>query len=132
MTKLAYFDSTKASPSPVLGWFDTDFGPYASMPVAANLLTVTEAQWAARLSDPSAWAIASGALVSYVTQAAAPNYALLAKVALDASDTVILRCYEHSVVVPAAWVSYRSDLRSIVAGASVTSLPSRPAYPAGT
>lgn len=64
--------------------------------------------------------------------APAVNWPALAHTALDASDTTILRCYENAVAVPAAWATYRAALRSVIAGESVTALPARPAYPAGT
>ena len=41
-----------------------------------------------------------------------------ARVALDASDRVIIRCAEHAVAVPAEWVTYRGALRAIIAAAS--------------
>jgi len=57
-----------------------------------------------------------------------------AQVALDKSDTTVLRCYSAGVAVPAAWQTYRSDLRAIFTGTDKTStaLPAAPAYPAGT
>lgn len=59
--------------------------------------------------------------------------ATIAKAAdmLFASDRTVLRCYENGVAVPAAWVSYRKALRAVVSGTSAT-LPTQPAYPAGT
>lgn len=50
---------------------------------------------------------------------------------LDASDRTILRCYENGVAVPAAWASYRKQLRAVVSGTSTT-MPTQPAYPAAT
>lgn len=58
-----------------------------------------------------------------------------AQAALDASDITLLRCVENAVAVPADWVTYRTALRAIVRAASgdaTQSLPTRPAYPAGT
>ena len=59
---------------------------------------------------------------------------LAAKAKLADTDTVIIRCYEHTVPVPAEWTTYRNALRAIVSGADTTSktLPVQPAYPAGT
>ena len=54
-----------------------------------------------------------------------------AQVALDKSDTTLLRCYEAGVAVPAEWATYRGQLRGIVSGKSAaTELPVRPEYPA--
>ncbi|WP_155835258.1 hypothetical protein [Herbaspirillum sp. RV1423] len=58
-----------------------------------------------------------------------------AKAALDKSDETILRCAENSVSVPVVWITYRKQLRGIVAAASGDStqpLPERPSYPDGT
>lgn len=68
---------------------------------------------------------------------AAQQFAALqaqAQAALDVSDRAVIRCAEHGVAVPAAWVSYRAALRDIVNGTSstATALPAAPAYPAGT
>lgn len=57
-----------------------------------------------------------------------------AATALDATDMVCLRCYKAGVAFPAAWQTYTTELRAIVNGTDTTSttLPSQPAYPAGT
>lgn len=63
------------------------------------------------------------------------NYQRTAQDALNRSDITILRCVENGVAVPAAWVSYRNALRSILsaaAGDATAALPERPAFPAGT
>lgn len=53
--------------------------------------------------------------------------------ALDASDTTVLRCIEAGVAVPAEWLAYRGALRAIVTDpTSADALPPRPEYPAGT
>ncbi|CAG9256297.1 hypothetical protein PCAR4_40277 [Paraburkholderia caribensis] len=63
------------------------------------------------------------------------SYQASALTALAASDRTILRCYENSVVVPSAWISYRKSLRAIVSattGDASQPFPVQPPYPAGT
>lgn len=60
------------------------------------------------------------------------DYISQAQNALTASDKTILRCVENSVVVPAAWHTYRQTLRAIVSGSQAGPLPTIPSYPAGT
>ena len=57
-----------------------------------------------------------------------------AQLALDKSDTTIIRCYSAAVAVPSAWQTYRAALRAITNGTDTTStaLPAIPAYPSGT
>ncbi|OPY03780.1 MAG: hypothetical protein A4E60_00077 [Syntrophorhabdus sp. PtaB.Bin047] len=70
---------------------------------------------------------------SYFAARAAAALKILAQEALDRSDITILRCYENAVTVPAAWQTYRTELRAIVSGTSpATELPARPEYPEGT
>lgn len=69
------------------------------------------------------------------TKSSWATYQANAQVALTESDKTILRCYENAVVVPAAWMTYRKTLRSIVSAASGDStqpLPTKPPYPSGT
>lgn len=37
-----------------------------------------------------------------------------AKQALTESDIMVLRCYESDIKVPAAWVNYRNNLRTVL------------------
>jgi len=56
-----------------------------------------------------------------------------AQAALDKSDVTLIRCVEHGIAIPTEWVTYRTELRAIVAGTSTaTALPITPAYPAGS
>ncbi len=59
---------------------------------------------------------------------------LQAKMALDTSDVVVIRCYAAGVPLPVAWSSYRAALRAIVNATDTIStvLPAKPQYPAGT
>ena len=54
-----------------------------------------------------------------------------ARAALTISDKVATRCLKAGVTYPSEWQSYDAALRDIVNTAS-GSLPSQPAYPAGT
>lgn len=73
MVKYAQFDHTKPEPQQVTGWYDTDFHHYPNLPAAADLLALTDAQWTARMSDPSAWLHKGGALLPRPPPAPAPQ-----------------------------------------------------------
>jgi hypothetical protein len=136
MTQYAYFDSTVAAPSPVLGWYDTDEFAYPNLPTAANLCVVPVAQWDARLSNPSGWAVSNGAIVAYTPLPPAIPLATQARAALNTMDGpggCAIRCYKAGVAFPADWQAYCLALRAIANGASTaTVLPVQPPYPAGT
>lgn len=98
-----WVDVTAVSPAPQVGWVATETG----------------GTWS--FAAPPAPAVPPA------------NYPALAQAALDKSDVTILRCYEHSVAVPADWTAYRATLRGIRGGAVVvTEMPVEPAFPAGT
>jgi hypothetical protein len=64
---------------------------------------------------------------------ASMKFKLSAQILLDATDLVAFRCFKAGVAYPAEWQSYTLALRNIVNGTNKsTSLPSKPAYPAGT
>lgn len=52
MPKYAQFDSKSAQPAPIVGWYDTDKLNYVNLPAAADLVQLSEAEWAARLDAP--------------------------------------------------------------------------------
>lgn len=66
MTRYAYYDSTQPAPQRVIGWYDTEFVNYPTLPIDESLLIVSDAQWDDRMTDPSGWAVDSGTLVAYV------------------------------------------------------------------
>ncbi|MFM0306286.1 hypothetical protein P0D71_00630 [Paraburkholderia sp. RL17-383-BIF-A] len=55
-----------------------------------------------------------------------------AKSALEASDVIVLRCYESGIPLPQEWAAYRKVLRTIVNSTVMDAsqkLPSKPASP---
>jgi hypothetical protein len=86
MTQFAYFNSAIATPSPVIGWYDSaDFNAstLATLP-GADLLALTPAQWDDRMSGQ--WAVSSGILVAYTPPPPpAPTTAEVAQAAYDAA-----------------------------------------------
>lgn len=107
------------------GDITTMFHPDLFWKDVTNVSPAPQEGWSAEETD-GAW--------SFVAQAIQePPIDVLAREALDISDTTVLRCYEHAVGVPAEWQEYRSELRAIVSGSSsAETLPTRPAFPAGT
>lgn len=63
MPKFANFSSDQPSPSPVLGWYDTDLIDYPTPPPTEDMLPLTDEQWAHRMEG--FWAVDNGALVAY-------------------------------------------------------------------
>lgn len=57
-----------------------------------------------------------------------------AMAALPETDMVAFRCFKAGIPFPADWQTYTSGLRNLANGTDTTSttLPSKPAYPAGT
>ncbi len=86
MPQYAYFDSTVAAPSPVIGWYDTESLTYPTLPIAADLLALTAEQWAERMTGQ--WAVSNGALVAYTPPAPVLTLAQQAQAALAAGLTV--------------------------------------------
>ena len=139
MTQYAYFDSTKPDPKPVTGWYDTGAVVYPNLPPAANLLPLTPAQWATRLT--SQWAVSGGALVSYAPPVVPVPLAKQAVALLQDTDTTMHRISEAVALGlntwtgadVVAWVDYRRALRAIANGSTTAAtLPAKPAYPVGT
>lgn len=51
---------------------------------------------------------------------------------IDTTDKTVLRCYENGIAVPTAWVTYRAELRALIAAGGISNPPTQPPYPAGT
>jgi hypothetical protein len=88
MAQYAQYNPAVAAPSPVVGWFDADEFNYPNLPPLSNLLALTAAQWAARLVNPSGWAVSAGALVAYVPPTPTLTLAQQAAAALNAGLTI--------------------------------------------
>ena len=87
MTQYAQYNPA-LSPAPVIAWFDTDEFDYPNLPPASDLLEVTPAQWADRLTNPSGCAVSNGALVAYTPPVPAPTLAQQAAAAIGAGLTI--------------------------------------------
>lgn len=134
MPQYANYDPTVAAPSPVLGWYDT--GVHQNLPPASNLLELTPAQWAARLTG--LWAVAASELVALP---AARNTRADARAELLQSDTTMHQIAEAVSLGLTTWttadvvtfVIWRRALRALVGGTSETvAIPARPSFPVGT
>lgn len=66
-----------------------------------------------------------------ITAAQVAQLSAQAQDALSKSDVTMLRCIEHGITIPTAWVTYRAQLRQVVAG-TLTTLPTQPSYPSGS
>ena len=86
MAQYAYYNSLVPSPSPVIGWYDTTEVSYPNLPPVSDLLEITPAQWAERMTGQ--WAVSDGALVAYTPPVPAPTLAQQAA-ALIASGLTI-------------------------------------------
>jgi hypothetical protein len=62
MAQYARFDPQAASPAPVTGWYDASAFEYPNLPVSADLLAVTQAQWALHFEEPNGWTVSNGQL----------------------------------------------------------------------
>ena len=87
MTQYAQYNPA-LSPAPVIGWYDTGVFTYPNLPPSTDLFEVTAAEWAARLSNPSGWAISNGALVAYTPPVPPPTLAQQAATLIASGLTI--------------------------------------------
>jgi hypothetical protein len=124
MTKYAVFDATKPAPQRVMGWIDTRFAKRATMPAAADLLVVNDAQYAQRKTGE--WAVSAGALVPYVAPVPTPAEALASAQAAQAAKlraacaAVITGGFTCSALAPGyLYASTATDQANLAAAAIV-------------
>lgn len=87
MTYYACYNPNIPSPSPVIGWYDTDFNK--TLPDHSTLLLLTKNQWDSRMGNPSGWAVSNGQLIPYTPPPPpAPEPKDLAQAAIYAGVTV--------------------------------------------
>jgi hypothetical protein len=111
-TAMAWADISAVSPAPQTGWTAVATGGVWTFSAPAT---------------PSAAVLLAGFIVS-------------AQAALDASDTTMHRIAEGVSLGSTswtgtdvvAWVTYRRALRALLSSTSAGTLPTKPAYPAGT
>lgn len=107
MPKYANYDSTQPSPSPVFGWYDTDFANYPNLPDAANLLELSDADWKLHLTQGAPeYAVDSGSLVPYTPP---PPVLSLSQ---QAARMLGQGCIIESVSIPALNRTYAVDAAS--------------------
>jgi hypothetical protein len=90
MTQYAQYNPSVAAPSPVIGWYDTEFVTYPNVPASSDLLELTAAQWTAHVANPSGWAVSGGALVAYTPPAPVLTLAQQAAAASVSGLTIAL------------------------------------------
>jgi hypothetical protein len=120
-----------------LGFYDD--AVHSKLQIPTDAVSISAAQYQALLAAQSSGQViqadANGNPVAAVFVPSAEQTAARlkadAQTALDASDVTVLRCIEHDIVLPSEWVTYRTSLRAVVNGTSST-IPTRPAYPAGS
>jgi len=69
MPKYGSFNPSVPEPSPITGWYDTDFADYPNLPT--TLYEMNDDEWAARLNG--FYAISGGQLVSYTPPTPPPT-----------------------------------------------------------
>ena len=101
--------------------YDDDNGKAISLPSWPQGLTLLTAAQVAAAQAPTAQQL------HQQLQAQAAD-------ALSKTDIVAGRCFKAGIAFPSAWQTYTVALRAIVSGTDTisTSLPTQPAYPAGT
>ncbi|MDB5849780.1 MAG: hypothetical protein JWP29_3532 [Rhodoferax sp.] len=63
MPKFVRYDHNAPAPAPALGWYDTDLVAYPSMPPSADLLQLTDQDWAHHMQGGH-WGVSGHTLVS--------------------------------------------------------------------
>lgn len=125
----ASYDTTATQPTPVTGWYDTwNMSSVANIPAAADMITLTADQWAARL--PMGQGVQNGTIVAYTAPVAAIPLATQAQNALTAAASATWQAYGmYGATVPSDVVTYLNALKAIANDTDTTSttLPAVPA-----
>ncbi len=123
-----------ASTGAITGFYDAVDSP---PPTGATVLAIADADWQACLAV-SGYTVVAGVLTAPTADAlaalASAEAALLLKLTAQTthnkSDALLIRCLEHGVTIPPAWIAYRFALRQVIAG-TLAALPTQPAVPTG-
>jgi hypothetical protein len=133
MAFYAQIDPTATQPTKVIGFYDNVLISYKHDFTQPGFVTLTAAQWEAR-KGTDYWD--NGQLVPPPAKTA-EHLAAIAKASAqtqantllaETNNSVVLRCYEEGVPVPADWKTYRAQLREVVAG-TLAILPTQPPLP---
>ena len=133
MTQYAQFDPNASSPTPVIGWYDTDFATYSMLPptvetAPAGFLVMTQDQWDAHMVNPSGWAVENGqTLVDYVAPAPVLTLEQQADRALYQGLAITL----SGSITLAATVFPVDPSATVKIGAVVTTIMATQAFPGG-
>jgi hypothetical protein len=127
--------------SPTKKCFYPESVSYPKGALPSDLISVSDADHRAALarSPNTTFEFSSSGKLTIVASGEQPTHgeieaAQLKSDALEAlkkSDVTVLRCLEHGVQIPAAWVEYRTELRQVANGELAT-MPTQPDFPAGT
>lgn len=126
MPKLAQYDSKAIQPTPVIGWYDSDENQYPNLPAATELVTLSDAEWAARLDAPRY--VSGGKLVpkpaptaaDLAAQFAANKAAALIAIDQFHADTVQQLAGNPTQVEKDSWAMKLTTANAVVAKATVS------------
>lgn len=126
MPKFASFDHTAPPPQLITGYYDTDGIDYATMKDPADMFEMTEAQWAARVSDPSV--IDNGEIVILPPPPPTPRQQADMELATRKAAGIAITCTSNAAID----ATYALDDRSVaLVGSIARDVASGLDFPAG-